>query len=158
MSQLHQGVFRLLGFEPVALDVKDLLESVQAGTIDAQENPLTNLYNFGIHERHRYLTLSGHFFGAAVLLCHGASFDSWPLDVQNQVAAAVAEATRAQRQFASTEDEAVMGQLDPAQNEVVSLTPDERAEFIARLAPLIDEQRAEFGEALFRYLPSETAS
>ena len=73
MSDLHQEVFRLLGFEPVALDVKDLLAGVKAGTIDAQENPLTNIYNFGIHEHHRYITLSSHFFGAAVLLCHQAT-------------------------------------------------------------------------------------
>jgi TRAP-type transport system periplasmic protein len=36
-SDLHQQVFALLGFEPVFLDVKDLIDSVRAGTIDAQE-------------------------------------------------------------------------------------------------------------------------
>ncbi len=85
MSDLHQDVFRRLGFEPVPLDVKDLLASVKSGSIDAQENPLTNIYNFGIHEHHRYITLSGHFFGAAVLLCHRASYDAWPADMQQAV-------------------------------------------------------------------------
>ncbi len=152
MSDLHQEVFRRLGFEPVALDVKDLLAGVQAGTIDAQENPLTNIYHFGIHEHHRYLTLSGHFFGAAVLLCHQASYRAWPADVQHAIDAAAAEVTRAQRQFAAAEDDAVMAQLDPSRNDIVRLTDAARAEFTERLAPLVNEQRRRFGDELFRYL------
>ena len=81
-SDLHGQVFKLLGFEPVALDVKDLLAAVQAGTIDAQENPLTNIYNFGIYEQHRHITLTGHFFGAAILLCHQASYTAWPAEIR----------------------------------------------------------------------------
>jgi TRAP-type transport system periplasmic protein len=48
-SDVHQRVFKLLGFVPVALDVKELIVAVQSGAIDAQENQLTNIYNFGIH-------------------------------------------------------------------------------------------------------------
>ncbi|MDH3603727.1 MAG: TRAP transporter substrate-binding protein, partial [Candidatus Tectomicrobia bacterium] len=152
MSDLHQRVFRLLGFEPVALDVKDLLAGVEAGTIEAQENPLTNIFNFGIHERHRHITLSGHFFGAAVLLCHQDSYDRWPADVQHVVTQAAAEATRAQRQFAAAEDDEVMGKLDPGQNDIIHLTEAERTQFVHALAPLVNEQRAIFGDELFSYL------
>jgi len=152
MSDLHQEVFRLLGFEPVALDVKDLLAGVQAGTIDAQENPLTNIYNFGIHQHHRYITLSSHFFGAAVLLCHQASYEAWPSDVQHAVTTAAAEATQAQRQFAAAEDDDVMARLDPGQNEIVQLTEAARTEFTQLLAPLVSEQRVRFGDHLFRHL------
>jgi tripartite ATP-independent transporter DctP family solute receptor len=152
MSDLHQRVFQLLGFKPVALDVKDLLAGVEAGTIEAQENPLTNIFNFGIYERHRYITLSGHFFGAAVLLCHQNSYTSWPVDVQHAVTQAAAVATRAQRQLAAAEDDEVMGKLDPAQNEIVRLTEAERSQFVHAIAPLVNEQRALFGDELFRYL------
>ena len=152
MSDLHQRAFQLLGFEPVALDVKDLLEGIEAGTIEAQENPLTNIFNFGIHERHRYITLSGHFFGAAVLLCHQDSYNRWPADVQQAVTQAAAEATRAQRQFAAAEDDEVMSKLEPAQNEIVRLTEAERSQFVDALAPLVHEQRAVFGDELFRHL------
>ncbi len=155
MSDLHQDVFRMLGFEPVPLDVKDLLASVRAGTIDAQENPLTNIYNFGIHTHHRYLTLSSHFFGAAVLLCHGDSYDAWPADVQHVVRSAAAEATQLQRQFAAAEDDDILSRLDPVQNDIEHLSATARREFTQLLAPLVDEQRARFGNDLFRYLDSD---
>lgn len=76
----------------------------------------------------------------------------WPVDVQHAVMHAAAAATRAQRQFAAAEDDEVMGQLDPAQNEIVHLTEAERTQFVYALAPLVNEQRAMFGDELFRYL------
>ena len=152
LSDLHGRAFKLLGFEPVALDVKDLLTAVQTGTIDAQENPLTNIYNFGIHTRHRHITLTGHFFGAAVLLCHQASYADWPAEVRKAVTEAVSEATAAQRRLAAAEDDDVLAQLRPDQNNVVRLTEAERALFVEAVAPLVDEQRHTFGDRLFGYL------
>jgi TRAP-type C4-dicarboxylate transport system substrate-binding protein len=152
LSATHDKVFRLLGFEPVALDVKELLAAVQAGTIDAQENPLTTIYNFGIHAHHRYITLTGHFFGAAVLLCHHASYAAWPVEMQHAVTAAAYEATVAQRRFAAAEDTDVLTKLSPAQNHIIGLTDAERALFIEAVAPLLTEQRQAFGEHLWGFL------
>lgn len=151
-SKLHRQSFARLGFSPVALDVSELGSAVAAGTIDAQENPLTNTYNFGIFRHHRYLTLSGHFFGAAVLLCHRDSFDRWPSDLRDVVCDAAAEATALQRSLAGEEDAKVLAQLDPAETETVTLSVEERARFETELAPLIDAQRRTFGEDLFAML------
>jgi C4-dicarboxylate-binding protein DctP len=151
-SDLHHQVFTLLGFTPVVLDVKDLVVAVQSGRIEAQENPLTNIYNFGLHAYHRYITLSSHFFGAAVLLCHAPSYAAWPAEVRQAVTAAAALATTAQRRFAAAEDEAVLTQLAATDNDIVRLTAAERALFVEAVAPLVDEQRRLFGEQLWRYV------
>ena len=42
--------------------------------------------------------------------------------------------------------------LDPVQNEIVHFTEAERIQFVETLAPLVNEQRALFGDELFRYL------
>jgi C4-dicarboxylate-binding protein DctP len=136
----------------VALDVKDLIAAVHSGNIEAQENPLTNIYNFGFHAYHRYITLSSHFFGAAVLLCHAASYAAWPAEVQQAVTAAAALATTAQRRFAAAEDDAVLTQLATTDNDIVRLTEAERALFVEAVAPLVDEQRGIFGEQLWQYV------
>lgn len=151
-SELHAKVFRLLGFDPVALDVKDLLAATASGDIDAQENPLTNTYNFGLHEHHPYITLSSHFFGAAALLCNRDSFERWPARVRDAVAAAADQATQEQRGFAAEDDITVLKKLKAAGNDIVHLTEDERRDFAAAVAPVIDEQREKFGSELFRLL------
>jgi C4-dicarboxylate-binding protein DctP len=45
----HQAAFRKLGFNPIFIDVADLPRAVADRTVDAQENPLTNLVNFDLH-------------------------------------------------------------------------------------------------------------
>lgn len=149
-SALHADVFRLLGFEPVALDVKDLLAAAVDGSIDAQENPLTNTYNFGLHDHHPYVTLSSHFFGAAALLCNRPQLESWPRGVRDAVANAAAAATQAQRRFAAAEDVTVLETLREAGTDIVTLTPAERAAFVEAVAPLVKRERAKFGDDLFR--------
>jgi C4-dicarboxylate-binding protein DctP len=144
-SALHTEIFRRLGFDPVTLDVKELVAAVRAGTIDAQDNPLTNIYNFGIHEFHRHITLSAHFFGAATLLCHKASYDAWPDEVRRAMAEAVAEATAAQREFAAAEDDRVRAALRATDNEVVELSDDERDAFRAAVAPVVEAASARLG-------------
>ena len=151
-SELHVRTFELLGFDAVTLDVRDLVPAVRSGDVDAQDNPLTNIYNFRIQDYHRWITLSGHFFGSAALLCHKPSFAAWPGEVRAAVEAAAREATVVQRGFASAADAEVMALLDPAQNEVIHLTGEERAAFVAAVAPLVEEQRERFGAELLGYL------
>ena len=65
-NALHQQVFRALGFEPVTIDVKDMPAAIASGAVDAQENPLTNTLNFGLHRTHRHISMTSHFFGVAL--------------------------------------------------------------------------------------------
>ena len=151
-SELHIRTFELLGFDAITMDVRDLVPAVQNGTVDAQDNPLTNIRNFGFLEHHRSITLTGHFFGSAALLCHAPSYESWSDEVCEAVEAAARVATLAQRGFASTADEEVLAGIDPAQNEIIRLTDDERAAFVEAVAPLVREQRERFGEDLLATL------
>jgi len=148
-SETHARVFRQLGFEPVALDVKELLAAVRSGAVDAQDNPLTNICNFGIHAYHRHITLSAHFWGAAALLCHGESYARWPAEVRAAVTAAAAEAVAAQRRMAADEDEQALKKLEAADCDIVRLSAAERAEFVRAVAPVVEERRAALGQALF---------
>jgi C4-dicarboxylate-binding protein DctP len=116
--------------------------------VDAQDNPLTNIYNFGIHEFHPYLTLSAHFWGAAALLCHGETFARWTEDLRAAVTGAAAEAVAAQRRMAADEDVAALAKLGAAGCQIVRLTESERAEFVRAVAPVVAEQREALGPRL----------
>ncbi len=148
-SALHQQFFRLLGFEPTFVDVRDLVNAVHTREIDAQENPLTNTYRFGMHETHKHITLSGHFFGVSLLLVNNEMYQSWSEEVRAALDEAVAVATKAQREFAADEDVEMMAALAETETEVVDLSPEERAKFKAAVEPLLAEQRAALGEKIF---------
>jgi C4-dicarboxylate-binding protein DctP len=103
-NSMHQAFFRRLGFEPVFLDVAELARAVANGTVDAQENPLTNIVNFELQRHHRFVSLTAHLFGVALLLTNRGRFDGWPADVRAAVEAAAVAATLAQRRDADAED------------------------------------------------------
>lgn len=113
-NAFHQDVFRALGFTPKTIDVRDLVPAIKDGEVDAQENPLTNIVNFGIHELQPHITLTGHFFGSAVLLANRARIEAWQDDVAALVRTAAAEATTLQRQFADEDDTSCLSRLEEA--------------------------------------------
>lgn len=155
MSDLHEEVFRALGFEPIKCDVKEFVEQIGTDRFQAQDNPLTNIYNFGIHNHHRYITLSGHFWGASAMVCNAAHYRGWPKDVQAAVDASAREAMAYQRQLAAAEDGEIMAKLDPAKNEVIRLTDAEHGAFIEAVQPVLTKYREKLDPKLFAYL--ETA-
>jgi len=151
-SALHGEVFRALGFTPRAIDIEEFVRQVAGGDVDAHDNPLTSIHVFGVHRHHRHITLTGHFFGASLLLCNADHYRAWPAEVRAAVDEAAAEATALQRQLAAAEDDAVLARLDPRENEVVRLTADERAAFVTAVQPVVATYRRRLDPALFSQL------
>jgi tripartite ATP-independent transporter DctP family solute receptor len=152
MSDLHGEVFRALGFEPIPSDIKEFVEQIGGDRFQAQDNPLTNIYNFGVHKHHRFITLTAHFWGASAFVCNAAQYAAWPQDVQDAVNAAAQEATAYQRKLAAAEDAEIMKKLDPAQNEVIELSDAERGAFRRAVQPVLDKYRKQLDPKLFASL------
>jgi len=110
----HQAAFRRLGFQPMFIDPADLPRAVAEGHVDAQENPLTNMVNFGVHKHHRFVSLTGHLLGIALLLVNRARFDALPIEVRRAFVDAAREATIQQRELAAAEDAACLKMLADA--------------------------------------------
>jgi TRAP-type C4-dicarboxylate transport system substrate-binding protein len=124
----YRRVFAALGFAPVAIDVKDLAHAVATHAVDAQENPLTNTVNFGLHATHRHLSLTGHFHGVALLLANRAWLEALAPALRAGVLAAAADATVAQRQWAVDEDAQCLERLRTAG---VAVVPAEEIDLAA---------------------------
>ena len=151
-SALHGEVFRALGFEPIAADIKRFVAEVGGDAFDAHDNPLTNIYTFGVHRYHPYITLTGHFFGASFLIVNERLYRGWPDEVRDAVDEAAAEATVLQRQLAASEDEDVLARLNPRENDVIHLTGGEHAAFVEAVQPVLARYRTTLDPRLFELL------
>jgi tripartite ATP-independent transporter DctP family solute receptor len=151
-SELIAETMSALGFVPVSVDIKEFTENIGSDRFDAQENPLTNIYNFGVHKHHRYITLSGHLFGVALMICNKTRYLGWPEDVRAAVDEAARAATAYQHRLAAAEDDDVRRKFDPSESEVIELTPQERAAFVAAVRPVLDKHRGKLDPKLFDYL------
>jgi TRAP-type transport system periplasmic protein len=152
MSALHAEAMAALGFEPLPVDIKEFVDQIGGDRFQAQENPLTNTFHFGVHRYHRYVTLTGHLFGASAFICNTALYESWPREVRDAVDSAAAQATALQRKLAAEEDDYVLAQLDPQQNEVIQLTIDEHDAFVRAVEPVRARHSAELDPKLFELL------
>jgi len=152
MSALAGDTFRAFGFNPTGTDINDFLATIETDRFQAQDNPLTSIYIFGMHKHHRYITLSGHFFGLSLFLCNREVFEKWPPELQESVLAAAKIATAYQRKLAIEQDEVVLPKLRSNGNEVTFLQPEERHAFEEKVASLQESYRAKFGPELFELL------
>jgi TRAP-type transport system periplasmic protein len=133
-NTMYQRVLAAVGFTPLVIDVKDLVRAVEAHEVDAQENPLTNTLNFGLHRTHKHLSLTSHFHGVALLLANRAWFDRLGAALQSELQAAAADATAAQRQSAIDEDALCLEQLRRGGVAIVPAAEIDLAAFRAAVA------------------------
>jgi TRAP-type transport system periplasmic protein len=147
-SPLHKEVFTALGFEPVVVDVKDLVAAVTRHTVDAQENPLTNLVNFDLQRTHPHVSLTSHFFGVALVLANRAWFDGLEGEVQAALTDAMAQATARQRALAEAEDARCLALLEKDGVAVVPAASIDFAAFRAAVAPIVSRELARLPEPL----------
>lgn len=149
-NEFHQAAFRAMGFEPKAIDVKDLPAAVADGTVDAQENPLTNMINYKVQAYHPHITLTSHLFGVSAVLVNAAKYDAWPETVQRGFAAALSEATVAQRAYAAQDDVTCMKTLTDDGARIVGLSEAERGQFVAAVAEVVAAEKKRFDPELLR--------
>lgn len=146
-SQMHARAYELMGAVPLVMDLKPAIAGLTSGEIDAQENPLANTVDYGVHKLHRYHTLTGHIYLSRGIYCNRAAFESWPPELQEAMTKAVREAVLAQRELAVNEEQIARKAIEEAGGQIVEPTPEERALFVGAVKPLHDEARVRFSEA-----------
>ena len=77
-SDIHSRFFELIGANPIRMDLTKAITDIQTGSLDAQENPYTNTTTYGVHNYHKYHTLSNHFYISRAIMCNRSQFYLWP--------------------------------------------------------------------------------
>ena len=152
-SEIQKRTFELLGAVAMRMDLTEAIKMVVAGTLDAQENPLANTVTYGVHNFHKFHTLTSHFYISRPIFLHRTAFAGWPEDLQRAMQAAVTDAVAFQRKLAVEEHEQSRKAIEAAGCEIVELTPQEHAAFVAAVQPLLADARKMYGEEMFRLLP-----
>lgn len=157
-SEDHRRVFNSLGFEAMSIDVRDLPDAIKNSVVDAQENPLTNMYNFGLHKYQKHITLSCHLLGVAPVFFNQSAVDSWPQQVRDAVQRAILDATVEQRKYALEEDGICREAMEKEGCDFVTLSEQERNQFVAAIQPEINRIRSGFDPELLSLFNNDLAT
>jgi len=69
-NQVHMRAFTTLGALPTPMAFSELVPALQQGTVDGQENPIPVIVANNLNQVQRYLTLTGHVYSPALLICN----------------------------------------------------------------------------------------
>jgi tripartite ATP-independent transporter DctP family solute receptor len=152
-SDIQKRTFELLGAVAMRMDLTEAIAMVKAGTLDAQENPLANTVTYGVHNFHKFHTLTSHFYVSRPIFFHRTAFESWPEDLQRAMQRAVTEAVAYQRTLAVEEHEQSRKAIQAAGCEIAELNAEEHAAFVDAVQPLLADARKLYGEEMFKLLP-----
>ena len=103
-SPLHIKIFKKLGFIPKPLDVRDFKLAIENNYIDAQENPLTNYWNFGVYKKQKFVTLTSHILGFCLFVINDDYFNKLSDFNKKFLINKSKETTEFQRKLAISED------------------------------------------------------
>lgn len=142
-SEGYHATFRALDMTPVTIDIHDFVAAIANEAVDAQENPLTNVRQFGLQRYHRYITMTAHFHGIALLLCHAKRWEGATIQVREALTRAAAQASQAQWDFAAQDERESRAALEAEGVAIVDLDDAGRAAFRAAVGSQVERQYAE---------------
>ena len=146
-SKYHMAHFNTLGASAIPMAMSELYTALQQGTIDAQENPYTNIVNSRFYEVQKYVVETGHIYDACPLIISTITWKRLTDDQKKIIKEAAAEAVNWERAEVRKDDDIFREQVKKSGTTVIVLTPEQRAEFRKAAQPVYDEFVKEQGQA-----------
>ena len=84
-SEWRVAMFKEWGANPTPMSFSEVFVALQTGTMDGQENPLTNITGANFQEVQKFLSLTGHVYSPAYLTTGLESWNNLPDDVKTAV-------------------------------------------------------------------------
>ncbi|MEE3000359.1 MAG: TRAP transporter substrate-binding protein [Pseudomonadota bacterium] len=152
LSDTHVRTFELLGAIPKRLDLTEAISGIKDGSLDAQENPLTNTVTYDVHKHHKHHTISNHFYVSRSIMCNRTAYYSWPEDLKNELRNAAQKAIKWQRKQADKDVEDANKKIRAEGHKIIELSAKQIEKFREKIRPQYEEARNLYGNELFDIL------
>lgn len=142
-DEVTLAIFKTLGANPAPLAWSELPTALRAGTFDAQENPLTNIYSAKLHEITPYITMSGHKYESTPVVASLGWWKSLSPAQQTCITDAAKQAgwfQRGQNMMSNRSLQAVM------ESQGAKFSPADKAAMKKATAPVYDAYAAKYGD------------
>lgn len=146
-NEMFVTMFSLLGANATPMSWSELFTALQQGTVDGQENPASLMYESKFQEVQKYLSTTEHIYDFDTVNVNTDFYNS--LDAEAK--AIFDEGVRQflvdyQRQLEVTENEEYIQKLADEGMEVTYITPENKALFAEKVAPMYDDAAEKFGQ------------
>jgi len=144
-DKMRLDTFKALGASPIPINFGELYTALQQGVVDAQENPLGIIYANAFYEVQKYLSLSGHTWGSALLCFNSSAWKRIP-DRDKPVVEAIANKWRdRERQQIINEESDMLAKL---KEKGMKVNEVDKEAFRAAVQPVWKDYESVFGKDL----------
>jgi len=144
-DKMRLDTFKALGASPIPINFGELYTALQQGVVDAQENPLGIIYANAFYEVQKYLSLSGHTWGSALLCFNSSAWKRIP-DKDKPVVEAIANKWRdRERQQIINEESDMLAKL---KEKGMKVNEVDKEAFKAAVQPVWKDYESVFGKDL----------
>ncbi|WP_163337150.1 DctP family TRAP transporter solute-binding subunit [Desulfopila sp. IMCC35008] len=139
------ATFESFGCLTTATPWSELYSALQQNVVEAQENPVANIYNGKLYEVQNYLSFTGHTYDPNIYFINKRFFDKLPAEYQKLLREVSAEVAAWQRSEAITAEVSLLEELkkDMKINEV---SAEEISRFRENVAEVYKDQARTIGE------------
>ena len=149
-NQMYIDMFKALGANPTPMARSELFTALQQKTVDAQENPMGQIYSSRFYEVQDYLTLTGHTYSPEVLVLSLKTWEKIPAVYQAALKEAADEARDFCRKMKEEKDIEFIEKVKQEGMEVTVLTPEQVAMFQEKMKPVWEKYYDVIGEDLIK--------
>ncbi|HEY2254313.1 MAG TPA: TRAP transporter substrate-binding protein [Variovorax sp.] len=148
-SKVLEAQMRALGAIPQVMAFSEVYQALQTGVVDGTENTPSNVYTQKTHEVQVHGALTDHGYIGYGVIVNKKFWDALPADIRSALEVAMKEATERNDAISQKDnDDAVAAMRASGKIQLQVLTPEERAAWIAQLAPVQKAMASRVGPEL----------
>jgi len=144
-NPIHLAAFRQLGVLATPMAWPEVATALQQGTIDGQENPLSVIIPAKLSQMEKYLSLTAHVYGPAVVLISPAVYNSLSDEDKARIKDAGLKGAQAMRGFVDNIEQTGVEELKKQGMQVSTVDHDA---FVQAVQPVYPQYYKQFGQEL----------
>jgi len=144
-NPIHLAAFRELGVLATPMAWPEVATALQQGTIDGQENPLSVILPAKLSQMEKYLSLTAHVYGPAVVLISPSAYERLSAEDKARVQDAGLKAAQAMRGFV---DDIEQNGVEELKKQGMQVSTVDHAAFVQAVQPVYPQYYKQFGQEL----------
>lgn len=144
-NPIHIAAFRELGILATPMSWPEVATALQQGTIDGQENPMSVIVSANLAQLQKYLSLTAHVYGPALVLMSPSAYDGLSDDMKEAFKNASVTAAQSMRDYVDQVEQSGIEQVKKDGMEVNDVDHDA---FVKAVQPVYPQYYKQFGQDL----------
>ncbi|MDS1139822.1 TRAP transporter substrate-binding protein [Pusillimonas sp. SM2304] len=144
-NPIHIAAFREIGILATPMAWPEVATALQQGTIDGQENPLSVIVSAKLPQLQKFLSLTAHVYGPALVLMSPNVYDGLSDADKEKFKAAGHDAAVAMRKYV---DDIEASGVDAVKKEGMQVNTVDHAAFVKAVQPVYPQYHKQFGKEL----------